>query len=252
MTSGDKREAASPGPRFHGRRHGRKLRCHRKSLFETLLPVVRVPTPLTARSLDPRRLFAPTMRRVWLEIGFGSGELLAGLARAAPDVGFIGCEPYVNGVAALLATIERERLTNVRIFDDDARRLLPALAPASLGAVIAWFPDPWPKARHENRRLFTDDVGRLVADVLDDAATLWLASDHEPFVAWTRRQMRIVPEMEPMEPTAAAPDMRPPAWIPSRYEEKARACGLCCHYLAFRRRPRSVVDDGEGLFRRTV
>ena len=102
-------------------------------------------------SLDPAQLFAEDMREIWLEIGFGSGEHLAQQAIENPSVGIIGCEPYINGVARLLADIDQHNLTNVKIYRDDARILLRALQDISIARTFILFPDPWPKMRHHKR-----------------------------------------------------------------------------------------------------
>jgi tRNA (guanine-N7-)-methyltransferase len=97
-------------------------------------------------------------RRTWLEIGFGGGEHLLAQARAHPDVAMVGCEPFLNGMAKLLAAIDREALTNVRVYDDDVTRLLPAWPAASIDRVSILYPDPWPKRRQRKRRLAQDQV----------------------------------------------------------------------------------------------
>src|SRR5690242_18163288 len=132
---------------WRGRRQGRPLRPRRQDLMDRLLPRLRVTPPPPGAFLDPFALFPHRPREIWLEIGFGSGEHLAEQAQRHPDVGFIGCEVFVNGVAALLDHIDRRGLANLRLFDDDARLLLPALPDACLTRAFLLFPDPWPKAR---------------------------------------------------------------------------------------------------------
>jgi hypothetical protein len=114
-------------PDWRGRRRGRRLTAYRRGLLTGLLPNLRVPCSPEGASIDPAVLFASAPRAVWLEVGFGSGEHLAEQARRHPEIGFIGCEVFVNGIAALLDHIERLEITNVRIFDDDARLLLRSL-----------------------------------------------------------------------------------------------------------------------------
>ena len=152
MTSADGPAGSDLSPRFYGRRHGRRLRAGRGALLTTLLPRLRIVLPPEGSNLEPRALFGGTVADVWLEVGFGAGEHLAAQATAHPDVGFIGCEPYVNGVASLLAQVAARKLANVRVFDDDARLLMAALPEASIGRVFVLFSDPWPKKRHSDRR----------------------------------------------------------------------------------------------------
>ncbi|MDP6172891.1 MAG: tRNA (guanosine(46)-N7)-methyltransferase TrmB, partial [Rhodospirillales bacterium] len=133
------------GPQFYGRRKTRKLRPGRRRLIEKLLPGLRISLPAEpATSLDPASLFVPDMDEVWLEIGFGGGEHLAWQAKAHPNTGQLGCEPFINGVARLLSRIDQEKLNNIKILDDEAGPLLDALPEASIGRVFILFPDPWP------------------------------------------------------------------------------------------------------------
>jgi len=225
-------------PRFHGRRHGKPLRPRRAELVAGLLPRLRVPLDAAAR---PDTLFAEPPAAVWLEIGFGAGEHLAAQAAAHPDVGFIGCEPFVNGVAALLARIQAEDLSNIRLHDDDARQLLPALGAASIDRAFVLFSDPWPKRRHHKRRLISPGFLDALARVLADGAEFRFASDHMGFVRWT---LDLLTRHAAFEWTARRPGdwrRRPPDGVETRYEQKALARGAACVYLSFRRRPRDTA-----------
>ena len=205
--------------RFYGRRSGRALRPARRRLVETLLPRLRV---TAAVAHDPAAAF-PAARDVWLEIGFGGGEHLAWQAAAQPQVGFIGCEPYINGVASLLAHIDRRNLANIRILDADARPFLAALAPASLGRAFILFPDPWPKRRHNQRRLVNRTTLDHLACALRPGAELRLASDDADYVAWMLRHILDHPEFVWPAQTAADWRRRPADWPATRYQEKATA-----------------------------
>ncbi|MGH6930466.1 MAG: hypothetical protein ACREEV_19265, partial [Dongiaceae bacterium] len=155
-------------PDWHGRRHGRRLTSHRQSLVAERLPLLRIPLPPEARTIDPTGLFPQRPSAIWLEIGFGNGEHLVEQARRHPEIGFIGSEVFVNGVASLLRHIERLGLTNVRIFDDDARVLLRGLPEASIDRMFLLFPDPWPKARHAKRRFIVPANLAILAHLLAD------------------------------------------------------------------------------------
>jgi len=229
---------------FYGRRRGRRLRPGRQRLLATLLPALRVPLggPAGAEAgrLEPRRLFAAPVAEVWLEVGFGAGEHLAAQAAAHPGVGLIGCEPYVNGVASLLARVEAAGLDNVRIHPEVAGPLLDALADACIARVFVLFPDPWPKTRHYKRRFVSADNLRALARVMADGAELRLASDDMGYVRWMLERVLADGRFDWL---ARGPEdwrRRPADWPASRYESKALAEGRRCVYLRFRRRPRRV------------
>lgn len=206
--------------------------------MDTLLPRLRVPTPNAPDSLDPRALFDTPPARIWLEIGFGGGEHLAAQAAAHPDVGFIGAEPFQDGVAKLMSAIDGAGLSNVRVYDEDVRRLLPGLKAGSVDRMFILFADPWPKARHHNRRLVAPDNLDMLAHVLADGAEMRFASDHDGYVAWALFHLRRHPAFEWTARTAADWRNRPADAIVTRYETKALAKGDSCAYLTFRRRVR--------------
>ena len=224
--------------RWYGRRRGKKLRPGRQALVESLLPKIRLTPPPGGEIASLADCFSHAPAAVWLEIGFGAGEHLAALALAHPEIGFIGCEPFVNGVAALLSRIDGEGIDNVRIFDDDARLLFEALPDAAIGRLFVLFSDPWPKKRHSRRRLITDDTLDQFARVLDDGAEFRFASDHKDYVRWTLEHVLRHPNFSwPAE--ARADWSEPPAdWIRTRYEAKAISRGERPAYLRLLRRSR--------------
>jgi tRNA (guanine-N7-)-methyltransferase len=225
-------------PRFHGRRHGRKLRPGRGALLTTLLPRLRIALPPEGSTLEPRALFSETVGDVWLEVGFGAGEHLAAQAAAHPDVGFIGCEPYVSGVASLLARVEERQLANVRVFDDDARLLMAALPEASIGRLFILFSDPWPKKRHSDRRFIGPGTRTTLSRVLNDGGELCFASDQMEYVRWTLEHITADPSFAWTARGPADWRHRPADWFATRYETKALARRAPCSYLRFRRQPR--------------
>lgn len=228
--------------RLYGRRRGRKLRAGRRALAETLLPRLRVPLGV-AGPLDPAALFPFKPREIRLEIGFGAGEHLAQQAKANPAVGFIGCEAFVNGVAALLARVKTDDLGNVRVLDDDVRLLFGRLPEASLDRVIALFPDPWPKTRHHRRRLIQRQSLDEFARVLKDGGELRFATDHMEYARWTLQRCLGHPAFAWAARRPGDWRIRPADSPETRYEAKALARGRTCVYLVFRRVPRR----GEGL-----
>jgi tRNA (guanine-N7-)-methyltransferase len=161
--------------RTFGRTGGRPLSPRQQQLIETRLGHWRLPQP-SAPEFQPLSLF-PSARAVWLEIGFGGGEHLVAQAAANPETGFIGCEPFVEGVAKAIAGIEDNALTNVRLWPDDARLLLEAFAPASVERVFILFPDPWPKRRQQKRRLVQPDFVAGLARILAPGGRLRFATD---------------------------------------------------------------------------
>jgi tRNA (guanine-N7-)-methyltransferase len=224
--------------RLYGRKSGRPLRAGQRHLVEVLLPRLAIDLPAPGE-IDPRLLFAGLPRSIWLEIGFGAGEHLAAQAEAQPDVGFVGCEVFENGIAKLLGEIERRQLDNIRLFTDDARVLIASLPPASVDRVFILFPDPWPKARHHKRRIVSRETLDQLSRIMTDAAELRLATDDRDYSSWMLEQVTSHPAFEWLARRTADWRQRPKDWLPTRYEQKARAAGRPPFFLRARRRPRS-------------
>ena len=174
---------------------------------------------------------------MWLEIGFGSGEHLAEQAAAHPELGLIGCEPYLPGVAALLRHVSERSLRNVRILDNDARPLLWRLQAGSVGRVFVLFPDPWRKERHHRRRIVSPPVLDRLALVMRPGAELRIATDDVDYLRWILSHTLDHPGFEWIVAGPQDWRERPPDWPPTRYEEKALRQGRRPTYLRFRRRP---------------
>jgi tRNA (guanine-N7-)-methyltransferase len=229
---------ATARTRWYGRRRGKRLRKGRQELFETLLPSLRLTLPVDPEApVDPAALFAPAaVQDLWLEIGFGAGEHLAAQAERHREVGFIGCEAFISGIAGLLVRARERGLGNVRIFEDDARLLLPRLPDAILGRIFLLFPDPWPKRRHAPRRFVQWETLDSVARVLRPGGEFRIATDDVAYAAWILERLTGHAQFRW---TASGPDdwRRPPDdWAPTRYEEKARQAGRAPVYLSFERR----------------
>ncbi len=225
---------------FYGRRKGKALKAGRISLLETHLPSLRISAPGTDQAIDPASFFDKSYEEIRLEIGFGSGEHLAAQAAANPGVGFIGCEVFINGIASLLRYVEEGKLTNICIYDNDIRHLIPALADNRLARVSLPFPDPWPKPRHAKRRFVSpahlDDMARLLVD----GGEFRVASDHPVYQEWTLLHASVHPAFQWL---AAGPEdwrTRPADSVATRYEEKARAAGRTPVFMNFTRKPRSA------------
>ena len=214
---------------FFGRRKGKKLRAGQDDLVQTLLPALRV-KPGEA----PSSGFAdPQARETWLEIGFGGGEHLAAQARAHRDVNIVGCEPFVNGMAKLLAAIGQEGLDNIRVWDDDVTKLLPTLPDGSFDRVYILYPDPWPKRRQRKRRLVSDEMLDMLARVMRPGAELRFASDIDDYIGWVLA--RVLRSSRFRWTAARADDWRRPyeGWPGTRYEAKAVREGRVPSYLTF-------------------
>lgn len=232
---------------FYGRRHGRPLRAKLQSLVETLLPKLRVDLPeKTGERLDLTALFpgqsasesqaeVSEKSEFWLEIGFGGGEHLAWQAAHNPKVGFLGAEYFFNGIASLLRHIDDRRLENLRIYDGDVRDLLPRLSDASLARVFILFPDPWPKSRHNKRRLIQDDTLGELARVVKDGGELRIATDDPDYLRWSLEHLMRSQDFTWTAESAADWRSRPEDWTETRYERKAIEAGRTPAYLSFRR-----------------
>ena len=195
-------------------------------------------------TLQPASLFSGPVAETWLEIGFGSGEHLVAQARANPDTGFLGCEPFVSGVAALLAHLPIEDRARTRILADDARLLLDALAPASIGRAFLLFPDPWPKRRHKKRRFVQPRTLDQLARVMRPGSRLRFASDHPVCQHWTLRQVLDHPQFEW---TARRPGdfLAPPEdWHGTRYETRSAPGSVSPLFLEFARTGMAVSPSG--------
>jgi tRNA (guanine-N7-)-methyltransferase len=233
------RAAQPPGLRrfVYGRRRSHRLRPGRQRLLAEHLPEVELTVPESGR-VDPATLFGDG-RPLWLEIGFGGGEHLAAQAAAHPDRGLIGCEPYIGGVARLLALAEAHALTNLRLVVDDARLLLDALPDGCLERIFVLFPDPWPKARHHKRRIVNPATAAQFARLLLPGGELRLATDD---MGYARAMLLALLPVRELAWQAKGPSdwrARPPDWPSTRYEDKARSAGRGCVYLRFRRLSRS-------------
>jgi len=225
-------------PMWYGRRRTHKLRPGRQRLVDDLLPQLLIADATAEAPLMFASDFGPPGRELRLEIGFGAGEHLSGEAAAHPDIDFIGCEPFVNGLAALLADVERLDLKNIRLFDDDARLLMKRLPDACISMIYILFPDPWPKARHNRRRIFQAETLDALARIARDGATMLFASDHMDYVAWALAEAGRHADWRWTARTPADWRTPPAGWVSTRYETKAIAKGDKPAYLTFQRRTR--------------
>ena len=215
--------------RLYGRRAGHKLRQGQAELVATMLPGLAVPDG----ALDACAIFG-NEGPLELEIGFGGGEHLSSQAAARPDTGFIGCEPFLNGVVGALGHIRESRLTNVRLHMGDALDVLNRLPDASLDRVYLLHPDPWPKARHTKRRSMNAAPIGLVAAKLKPGGEFRFGTDHPVYVAHAMMVMQGARHLFDWQVATAADFLtRPVDWSATRYERKARRLGHEVWYFRY-------------------
>jgi len=222
--------------RLYGRRQGHKLRQGQAALVEELLPHISVPE---SGPVDARSLFGDAEgqgRPLELEIGFGAGEHLAWQAAARPDHGFIGCEPFLNGVVGALGHIERDGLANVRIHMGDALDVLERLPDGALTRAWLLHPDPWPKARHAKRRFMNDGPIALIARKMKPGGEFRFGTDHPVYCRWAMMVMGRSPDFAWQAETPRDFLERPADWPETRYEAKARRIGHQVWYFRYIRR----------------
>ena len=220
--------------RSYGRRKARPLSGRKSRLLDELLPTLRVPLAEPAAS-PLASLFAQPIAEIWLEIGFGSGEHLVWQAEHHQSVGFIGCEPFINGVASLLGKIESAGLSTIRIHDGDARDMLAWLPPRSIARIFVLFPDPWPKKRHQKRRLVSRDSVVQLARVLAPGGELRFATDTGDYAGEALFTILASGAFAWTAECAKDWRLRPFDWPETRYERKALSAGAKPSYLSFRR-----------------
>ncbi len=231
--------------RSYGRRRARPPSPRQQALWRDVLPRVAVPADAPALA-DLPALFPAPVREVWLEIGFGGGAHLVWQAKAHPDVGFLGCEPFEDGVIKVLSAIKVDGLTNVRLLAGDARPLLRLLPQAGIGRVFILFPDPWPKKRHHKRRLLSAATLDEIARILKPGGELRLATDAGEYAC---AMLQAALRNEALTWTARGPQdwrRRPPDWPQTRYEAKAVAAGRCCYFFRFERAGLDIVPGDLG------
>ena len=232
--SGHDDHAASRERAFFGRRKGHRLRSRQVDLMATLLPQLAIALDQPAPKNLAEMLSRP-VEAVRLEIGFGGGENLIAQARAHAAIGFIGCEPFVNGMAKALALIEARRIENIRLHFGDASDMVAWLPPASLARVDLLYPDPWPKRRHWKRRFVQESSIAAIARLLRPQGEFRFVTDWPDYAQWTLERLIRSPDFT--WTAERADDWRQPwpGFTSTRYEAKAKQAGRAPCYLVFRR-----------------
>jgi tRNA (guanine-N7-)-methyltransferase len=220
---------------FFGRRKGHKLRSRQAELLTTLLPqlALDIAQPAPAALAE---LFPTPVSEIQLEIGFGGGENLVAQAEAQPARGFVGVEPFVNGMAKALAAIEDADLENIRLHFEEAGGLMNWLPDGSLARIELIHPDPWPKRRHWKRRFVQDATVAQFARLLRAGGELRFVTDIADYAAWTLQRFLRCAYFE--WTAQCADDWRKP-WPEfggTRYHAKAARQERAPCFLVFRRR----------------
>jgi tRNA (guanine-N7-)-methyltransferase len=218
--------------RSFGRRKARKLRPLSQTAYDETLPLLRIDLK--------KKLFETDPPETWLEIGFGGGEHLLAQLTQNPAIAMVGCEPFMNGVAKLVAQLSPKDYHRVRIWPEDTRSLLREIPPSYFARAFILFPDPWPKKRHHHRRLISLEFMDTLLPVLKEGALLYVASDDVPYVEHIQKILYHHPQLVCEEGPASADPVTwgpaPEGWYSTRYEEKARALGKACAYMVLRKR----------------
>ncbi|MDR2902272.1 MAG: tRNA (guanine(46)-N(7))-methyltransferase TrmB, partial [Lactobacillales bacterium] len=216
--------------RFFGRRKGKAIKGSKQKLLDELLPKLTVRLPKKGDMLDLNTLFGIKPEKVYLEVGFGGGEHLAALSEKYAGIGFIGAEPFMNGVASLLAHLngshEHEtvnsalapgRVDNVRIWPDDVREIFPYLKDKCFDRTYVLYPDPWPKARHEARRFINLANLRHLHRLLKTGGQIYVATDVAAYAEWAAGEVAASGLFEQVNKDVRTP---PKDWVSTRYEKK--------------------------------
>jgi tRNA (guanine-N7-)-methyltransferase len=219
---------------FFGRRKGHKLRIHQADLIAHLLPQLALDIGSPAPA-DLSELFDDGIETIRLEIGFGGGEHLIAEAQAFPDIGFIGCEPYVNGMAKILTQIEAVNIRNIRLYAGDAAELVAWAPPQSMARIDLIHPDPWPKRRHWKRRFVQDATVAAMARILKPQGEFRFVSDIDDYCAWTLAHLLRSPDFFWTAERAADWHLPWAGYTVTRYGRKAEREGRKAAYLRFRR-----------------
>jgi len=234
--------------RFFGRRKGKPIRSGRAELMEKWLPKLMVKVPARGK-INLKKQFGIIPESLELEIGFGGGEHLAEIANRQKETGFLGAEPFQNGVASLLAhlngshdtgsgelKLETGRTDNIRIWPGDIRELFDKFPDGIFKRIYLLYPDPWPKKRHAERRFINSYNLPHLYRLLADNGELMLATDVAPYVEWALEKMD---ESGLFVQTKRAVHTPPKGWVPTRYEKKGIAAGRQPTYLIFKKKQKN-------------
>jgi tRNA (guanine-N7-)-methyltransferase len=226
------------GSRVYGRRQGKSLKPESAVRLDKYFPKYSLSLD-DGGELDFENIFSHSPKEIWLEIGFGKGEHLSAQAKANPHIGIIGCEPFLNGVSGLIDHMDREALSNIRFYMDDARLLMDALPDGFLSRAFILFPDPWPKNRHHKRRIVSPGNLQVLSRLLKDNAELRIGTDHHDYCRWILARLMENPDFSWKDQGPDQWHKRSEDWPATRYEKKALEVGRKSTYMTFIRKPRA-------------
>lgn len=220
--------------KFYGRRIANPLRQAEQKILDTHGPKLLFDMP--QETVDLAQLFDDRLFQAYgLEIGFGGGEHLAWQAENQPNMGFIGAEPFLNGVVKLMRSVAQAQLDNVKILNDNARELLPQLPASQFDVVYILYADPWPKRKQQKRRIVCEYVLDQVARILKPGGVLRLASDIDDYVSWMLAHLLCRDDFLWLARDPVDWQKRPADWPSTRYEAKAIQAGRTPTYLELKR-----------------
>jgi tRNA (guanine-N7-)-methyltransferase len=221
-------------PKFYGRRKGKSLKTGRQASYDEIMSWARVTLPEGDAPVDPRSFFDFPVTAVWLEIGFGNGEQLVHQALNIPTIGMIGCEPFMNGVSALCRDIKAHGIKNIRIWQDDARLLMPRLKDKTFSRCFVLNSDPWPKTRHHKRRFIQTETLDELHRLLAKGSELRLSSDDPGLNMWQLEKPYFHGGYEWLAKSAADWRNRPEDMLGTRYQNKGAKQGRATMFLNFK------------------
>jgi len=222
--------------RFYGRRKGKPLTPKRQQAYDEVLSLYEIKIDKGNSKISPTSFFNFKSKEIWMEIGFGNGEHLVHQALRNPDVAFIGCEPFLNGVAALANAIKENNIKNITIWRDDARLLMNRLEPHSLDRLYILHADPWPKTRHHKRRFIQTEMLTQISGLLKNDAELRMATDHAGLAEWLIEKTYFHPNFKWQAQSAKDWQTPPDDWIDTRYCNKGKLKDHVQVYLNFKNR----------------
>lgn len=223
-------DLVSKSTRTFGRRQGRPIKDTKQQLMDELFPTISIELPEVTYLINPD-IYFDQKAPVWFEVGFGGGEHIAQLAVQHPNINFIGCEPFMNGVASLVNHIQEQTISNIRIFQGNALDLLKSFNHECLSRFYLMFADPWPKKRHHKRRFIQNEILDLVIQKLMLNAEFRLATDHESYQQWMIQHLRNRTDLKEILCTFD----KPADWPNTRYEAKAIEENRKPLYIIFQR-----------------